>query len=90
MSPLGELYSREVERLHLECPALETSTLDWVITLSLARAFLTADMAELTKAMVEGSPSVRERPAAEAAVYITRTVEAALTRAARERDSYRE
>ncbi len=85
LSPLGDLYRKDVERLAQRYPALDASRLDWMITLSLARAFADADAAELARAMVEGSPSLRERKSGHMADYVSRTVSKALAVAAAER-----
>ena len=78
VSPLGQLYRREVARLAERYPALDASRLDWMIVLSLARTFTNSDAAELARAMYEGSPHLDERKAGHVADYVTRTVMKAL------------
>ncbi len=84
VSPLGQLYRREVARLAERYPALDASRLDWMIVLSLARTFTDAEPAELARAMYEGSPRLDERKAGHVADYVTRTVMKALGAAAQE------
>jgi hypothetical protein len=84
ISPLGQLYRREVARLAERYPTLDASRLDWMIVLSLARTFTDADAAELARAMYEGSPRLDERKAGHMADYVTRTVMKALGAAAQE------
>ncbi len=87
ISPLGQLYRREVARL-AECyPMLDVSRLDWMIVLSLARTFTDADAAELARATYEGSPRLDERKAGHVADDVTRTVMKALGAAAQKRMS---
>jgi len=85
ISPLGQLYRREAARLTERYPTLDASRLDWMIVLSLARAFTTASAAELAWAMYEGSPQLDERKAGHVSNYVTRTVMKALRAAAQER-----
>jgi len=85
VSPLGQLYRREAARLAERYPALDASRLDWMIVVSLARAFTTADAAELARAMYEGSPGLTERKAGHVSDYVTRTVMKALDVAVRDR-----
>jgi len=85
VSPLGQLYRREVERLLQRYPSADISKMDWMIVLSLARAFTDAEGAELARAMVEGSPRLAERKAGHLADYVARTVAKALAVIAEER-----
>jgi len=81
VSPLVRLYRREADRL----PTADMSRLDWMITLSLARAFTDVDATELARAMVEGSPQLTERKAGHVADYVARTVAKALATALHEK-----
>ncbi len=85
LSPLGKLFRREVTRLAQRYPVLDGSRLDWMVVLSLARAFADATAAELAQAMVEGSPHLEERKAGHVADYVARTVGKALDTVRRER-----
>jgi hypothetical protein len=85
VSPLGRLYRHEAERLIQRYPEADLSKMDWMIVLSLARAFTDADGAELARAMVEGSPRLAERKAGHLTDYAARTVAKALAIIAEER-----
>jgi len=85
VSPLGLLYRREAEWLLQRYPGADLSKMDWMIILSLARAFTDADGAELARAMVEGSPRLAERKAGHLTDYVARTVAKALAVIAEER-----
>ncbi len=85
LSPLGHLYRREARRLWERYPTADLSRLDWMIVLSLARAFRDATAEELARAMVEGSPELVERKAGHVADYVARTVGKALAVIAMER-----
>ncbi len=85
VSPLGQLYRREVTRLVGRYAAADLSRLDWMIVLSLARAYEDATAEELARAMVEGSPGLDERKAGHVGNYVARTVSKALAMAGRER-----
>jgi len=85
VSPLGRLYRREVTRLLQRYLAADLSRLDWMIVLSLARAYEDATAEELARAMVEGSPGLDERKAGHVGNYVARTVSKALAVAGRER-----
>lgn len=87
VSPLGRLYRSEIERLGARYPAADLSRLDWMIVVSLAHAFPTADAAELARALVEGSPRLEERKAGHVADYVARTVSKALALARTEQDA---
>lgn len=86
ISPLGQLYRGEVARLVRRYPATDLSRLDWMIVLSLARAFQDATAEELARAMVEGSPGLTERKRGHVSDYVARTVGKALVLAGRGRD----
>lgn len=86
VSPLGALYRREVRRLSQRYPTTDLSRLDWMVVVSLARAFADADAAELAQAMVEGSPGLVERKAGHLADYVARTVGKARALVAREHE----
>jgi hypothetical protein len=85
VSPLGRLYRHEAERLIQRYPHADLSKMDWMIVLSLARAFTDADGTELARAMVEGSPRLAERKAGHLTDYVARTVAKALAIIAQER-----
>lgn len=85
MSPLGGLYRREVDRLRHRYPTLEPRDVDRMVTLSLVRAFLDVEAADLAQAMAEGNPCIQTQAAEDAAAYIARTVAAALAIVAQER-----
>ncbi len=87
MSPLGRLYRQESERLARQYPATDLSRLDWMIVLSLARAFQDVTAKELARAMAEGSPGLAERKRGHVGDYVARTVGKALAQAGRERDA---
>jgi len=78
VSALGHLYRREAERLIQRYPTADLSKMDWMIVLSLARAFTDADGAELARAMIKGSPRLAERKAGHLTDYVARTVAKAL------------
>ncbi len=61
MSPVGELYCRELERLTRRWPSLGTSQVERVVALSLARAFVDLSATELAQAMAEDRPGRDER-----------------------------
>ncbi len=85
MSPLGELYRRELGRVARRWPALSEGQADRLVALSLARAFLDLTAAELARAMAEGGPRRNGRTAAREADEGGRVVRAALDIAASER-----
>ncbi len=85
MSPVGELYRRERERLARRWPSLGTSQVERVVALSLARAFVDLTAAELVRAMVEGSPGRDEPTAAQKTDQIVHMVDTVLSIAAAER-----
>lgn len=85
MSPVGELYRRDVERLARRWPAMDRSQVEWVVALSLARAFVDLTATELVGAMVEGSPGDDERTVAQKTGQIGYMVETVLGIAAAER-----
>src|SRR5581483_7099883 len=78
MSPLANLYRREVKRLRHRYPTLEPRDVDRMVTMSLAHAFLDVEAAEMAHAMADGNPSLRTQAAEAAAAYSPRTVAATL------------
>lgn len=89
MSPLGDLYRQERERLARRYPTLDPRRLDGLVALALARAFLDLSAAELAGAIRESRAmeSAREttltpEPAGDGADQLAR---AALEAAAAER-----
>lgn len=86
VSPLGQMYRREVVRLVARYPERDQSRLDWMIVLGLARAYTDLSAAELGRAMLEGSPRLGERKAGHVMDYIARTVSKALATVAAERE----
>lgn len=85
MSPVGELYRRERERLARRWPSLGTSQVERAAALSLARAFVDLTAAELVRAMVEGSPDHDEPTAAQKTDQIGHMVDTVMSIAAAER-----
>jgi len=55
-------------------PLPEPGRRDWLILVSLARTFPGAEAAELTRAMIEGSPDLSQRTAGDAETYIRHMV----------------
>lgn len=66
-----QFADREGKRLRRGYPKPEEGHVEWIVTVSLARAFLHVDAADLALAM--GSWSVAEQPADQAADYLART-----------------
>lgn len=85
MSPLGELYRRELGRMARRWPALSRGQVDRLVALSLARAFVDLTATELVGAVAEDSPCRDGRTDAREADEIGRVVRAALDIAASER-----
>lgn len=78
VSRLGLAYRREVARLLDKYPDARARgqfhAIDYMVVKGLARTYPTATGGELRRAMVEGSPHIRERKAWHLDDYIRRTV----------------
>jgi len=73
-SPLGQEYSRRMERLQQRYPDGDLSRLDWMVMRDMARAYPEASQLELMQAMRQGSPRLDERKAGHVDDYIIRTI----------------
>ncbi len=83
VSPLGLLYQSEMQRLTRRWPGLEPERRAYLVTLSLARAFVDVTKDELTTAMYEGDAWLQSCPERDQAAIMDRTAEMAMAGAGR-------